>query len=89
MKNALILLWLATSCVHAFSVQVESSQAQPIELSVSALGSVTSEVEATVRLRTEGIVQALNVQAGESGPGSGNRPTGHRGSSTETGPCQS
>lgn len=65
MKNALILLWLATSCVHAFSVQVESSQAQPIELSVSALGSVTSEVEATVRSRTEGIVQALNVQAGD------------------------
>ena len=65
MKNALILLWLATSWVHAFSVQVESSQAQPIELSVSALGSVTSEVEATVRSRTEGIVQALNVQAGD------------------------
>ena len=64
-KNALILLWLATSWVHAFSVQVESSQAQPIELSVSALGSVTSEVEATVRSRTEGIVQALNVQAGD------------------------
>ena len=65
MKNALILLWLATSWAHAFSVQVESSQAQPIELSVSALGSVTSEVEATVRSRTEGIIQALNVQAGD------------------------
>ena len=66
MKPFAIALMLMAPLAQAFMVQTESSIAQPIGLSVTALGSVTSEVEATVRSRTDGIVEALPMSAGDS-----------------------
>ncbi|MGB0965491.1 MAG: efflux RND transporter periplasmic adaptor subunit [Litorivicinus sp.] len=67
MKTLSVLFALALSpFVHAFSVKVETSQSQPISLSVSALGSVESAQEAPVKARINGVVEQLLVREGST-----------------------
>lgn len=53
------------SAGHAFSVKVETSSAQSVQLSIDALGVVASDLDAQVRTRLEGSIETIAVSEGD------------------------
>ena len=64
-KALTLVTLLSTSMAHAFTVEVRDSQANPIQLSVDALGTVESALATDVRTRAEGLVERIYFREGD------------------------